>query len=83
MLRRSPGVAARAVKARRRVDDLERDLAEGEAPVGVGEQRARQQVRLAEHLKAVADAEHEPAVAANSITDSIAGEKRAIAPARR
>ncbi len=65
------------------VEHLQLDLAEGEAQVRVRQQRAGQQARLAQHLKAVADPQHEPAVAANSITDSIAGAKRAIAPARR
>jgi hypothetical protein len=45
------------------VEHLELDLPEGEAPVGVHEQRPRQQARLAEHLKAVADPQHETAVA--------------------
>ena len=62
MLRRSPS-RARAGERAAAVEHLELDLAEGEAPVGVAEQRAGQQVRLAEHLKAVADPQHEPAVA--------------------
>ena len=39
------------------------DLAADEAQSLVGQQRAGQQARLAEDLKAVADAEHEPALA--------------------
>ena len=58
-------------------------LTADEAERVVGQQRARQEPGLAEHLEAVADAEHRAAVAANSITASISGEKRAIAPARR
>ena len=41
---------------------LELELAEGEAPVGVAEQRARQQARLAEDLEAVADPQHQAAL---------------------
>ena len=60
---RAPPAAHARVNALSRVDDLQLDLAEGEAPVGVWQQRARQQVRLAEHLEAVADPQHQPAVA--------------------
>ena len=62
MLRRARSAHAR-VKAVSGCDDVELDLAEGEAQVGVGQQRAGQQMRLAEHLEAVADPQHEPAVA--------------------
>ena len=79
----SPSLIARAGERAAGVDDLQLDLAKGEAQVGVSQQRARQQVRLAQHLEAVADPQHQPPSWANSITDSIAGEKRAIAPARR
>ena len=61
MLSRSP-LGARARERRSAVDDLELELAEGEAPVGVAEQRPGQQMRLAQHLKAVADPEHQAAV---------------------
>ena len=44
--------------------DLELDLPEGEAQVGVGQQRARAAARASQqHLEAVADPQHEPAVA--------------------
>ena len=54
---------ARARERRVGVDDLEVDLAADEAQRGVGQQRARQQARLAQDLEAVADAEHRAAVA--------------------
>ena len=43
--------------------DLEPDLTAQEAQPDVGQQRARQQPRLAQDLEAVADPEHRPAVA--------------------
>ena len=44
-----------------RLDDLDVDLPTDEAQADVRQQRARQQPSLAQHLKAVADPEHEPA----------------------
>ena len=49
----------------------------------VADQRARQQVRLAEHLEPVADAEHRHPLAGGRITSVITGANRAIAPQRR
>ena len=49
----------------------------------VEEEGAGQQAGLAEDLEAVADAEHRAARRGELATASIAGEKRAIAPARR
>ena len=53
---------ARAGERATAVEHLELYLPEREAPVGVAEQRAGQEAGLAEHLKAVADSEHEAAV---------------------
>ena len=44
-------------------DDLDVDLAADEAQRGVGQQRARQQARLAQDLEAVADPQHRAALA--------------------
>ena len=49
------------------VDDVEVDLAADEAQRRVRQQRARQQARLAQHLEAVADAEHQAAVAGEAL----------------
>ena len=57
---RSPAAHAR-VNGVSVLDDLELDLAEDEPQRRVGQQRAGQQARLAEHLEAVADPEHEAA----------------------
>jgi hypothetical protein len=54
-----------------------------ELAVVVADQRAGQQVRLAEDLEAVADAEHRHAARAASTTSVITGAKREIAPQRR
>src|SRR3954470_22885798 len=54
---------ARARERRAGVDDLDRRLRAAEAQVVIGQQRARQQPRLAQHLEAVADPEHEAALA--------------------
>ena len=59
---RSPG-AQSAVNGIARALDLEVDLAADEAQADVRQQRARQEAGLAQHLKAVADPEHEPALA--------------------
>ena len=83
----------------RHADDLAGIVAAGERRVGaldpqmhvvadefqprVAHQDAGQQARLAEDLKAVADAEHEPASAAKSRTASMTGARAAIAPQRR
>src|SRR3954470_18020173 len=56
-------LSARAREGRVGVDDLERGLRAAEAQVVVAEQRAGQQPRLAQHLEAVADPEHEAALA--------------------
>ena len=79
---RSPGCAGAGERGVG-VDDLELDLAEDELQRVVGQQRARQQPRLAQDLKAVADAEHEAALARELGDLSITGANRAIAPARR
>ena len=62
-------VAARAGARPHRagVDHFELDLPADEAQRRVRQQRARQQARLAQHLEAVADAEHEPAVAGEAL----------------
>ena len=62
-----PGIDSRSSRARAReggvgVLDYDLDLAAAEAKVVVAQQRSRQQARLAEHLEAVADAEHVAAV---------------------
>ncbi len=57
-LHRPAGAGERAVG----IDNLQLDLAKGEAQVGVRQQRARQQPCLAQHLEAVADPQHQPAV---------------------
>src|SRR3954454_8397833 len=56
-------LAARARERGVAVHDVEVDLAADEAQRRVGQQRARQQAGLAEDLEAVADAEHQAAVA--------------------
>ena len=78
-------LADRAIggEGHRGLDDLEVHLAADEAPIDVRQQRAGQQAGLAQHLEAVADPEHEPALCEKRMTDSITGEKRAIAPTRR
>ena len=53
---------ARAGERAAAAEHLELDLPGGEAQVGVDEQRAGEQTRLAENLKAVADPQHEAAV---------------------
>src|SRR4051812_36696514 len=59
---RLPG--ARLARERRvGVDDLELGLAADEAQLAIGQQRARQQARLAQDLEAVADAEDQATVA--------------------
>ena len=84
--RHAQDVAGREAREPRRagVLDDEVDVAADEAPVVVGAQDARQEPGLAQHLEAVADAEHRarPA-AAKASTSRIIGAKRAIAPARR
>ena len=66
----------------RGVLDPQHLVAADELAVVVADQRAGQQVRLAQHLEAVADAEHgQPVAARPAMTDSITGAKRAIAPA--
>ena len=80
---RSPSRHAR-VNGVRGVLDHEVDLAADEAqPARSGSSAPGKQARLAEHLEAVADAEHRAALAGELGTASITGEKRAIAPARR
>ena len=69
MLRRRPGVHA-LVKRVPAGDDVELDLAAGEAEVGVRQERPRQQPRLAENLEAVADPEHE-AAGAGQLDDGV------------
>ena len=60
------------------------DVAADEAQRLVRPQHAGKEACLAEDLEAVADPEHEARrAAANSATDAITGEKRAIAPQRR
>ena len=61
--REQVALAARAREGRVRVLDRHLDLAAHEAQRVVRQQRAREQPGLAEHLEAVADAEHRPAVA--------------------
>ena len=53
---------ASACERAARIDHLERHLAAEKPQRGVGQQRARKQPGFAEHLKAVADAEHQPTV---------------------
>src|SRR3954452_2767318 len=61
--REAVSARTRAGERRLRVDDLDLDLAADEAQGRVGQERAGQQARLAQDLKAVADAEHGAAVA--------------------
>ena len=59
-------------------------VAADELAVVVADQRAGQQVGLAEDLEAVADAEHRhPAARRAATTSVITGAKREIAPQRR
>ena len=56
-----------------------------ELEVAIADQRAGQQVRFGQDLKAVADAEDEdgPPLSANCFTARITGLNRAIAPQRK
>ena len=67
------------------VGPLDADIhrARRKALLGIALQRTGQQVGLAEHLKAVADADHGAAASARSLTAFITGANRAIAPDRR
>ena len=70
-----------AVSARSTTQHL---VAVAEVQVAVAGQRARQQPGLAEHLEAVADAEHRHArPCARATTSCIRGARAAMAPARR
>ncbi len=69
----------------RAVDPLDAQslVAADELAVVVADERTGQQVRLAQDLEAVADAEHGQPVSAGSMTDVITGANREIAPQRR
>ena len=63
--------------------DLQPLVAADERQAAVADQRAGQQMRLAEHLEPVADAEHRHALAGGADHLVITGANRAIAPQRR
>ena len=79
-----PASAYAEVHGGRGVLDAQPLVAADELAVVVADQRAGQQVRLAEDLEAVADAEHRQAAAGRRRRPrSITGANRAIAPQRR